>query len=105
MPPVRLERLLADAVRCFGWGRRLILRLADALGGRLWRRALGLSSIETSASSSIESSSASAVTRRDDADVRLPGVEDPGAVPKADVLRAGVEGDCMVLADGRFDEG
>ena len=90
----------ADAVRDFGVGRRLVRRLFSALGGRVVRRAIGLSSLAV-----LSPSSSAIVTRRPEAGVPVercaeePGVDRMGCLP-----RAGVAGDCIGLANGRLTD-
>lgn len=95
---VRLAVLEDDAVRCFGVGRRLLRRVFIALAGRATRRAIGLSSFAV-----LSSSSSARTKRRPDAGVPVDSCdEEPGVEREATLPRAGVEGDCIGLANGRL---
>jgi hypothetical protein len=74
----------------------LVRRLVIALAGREVRRAMGLSSVGV-----LSLSSSAIVTLRAEVGVRYDDKDEFGVVSKADVPRAGVEGDCMGLARGR----
>lgn len=93
-PGVDGVKLELDAVRCFGVGSILLRRLLKTLGARALRRAIGLSSMALSPSAS---SSAMGACRLD-AGVDERGVDRIGSLPLA-----GVDGDCIGLARGRFD--
>lgn len=83
-----------EAVRCFGVGSMLLRRLLITLGARV-RRAIGLSSIALSSPSA--SSSTIGACRLD------AGVDERGVDRIGSLFFAGVEGDCIGLANGRFD--
>jgi hypothetical protein len=83
-------------LRCLGVGNMLVRRLVIALAGREVRRAMGLSSVGV-----LSLSSSAIITLRVEVGVRYDDKDDFGVVCKADVPRAGVEGDCMGLANGR----
>lgn len=94
-PGVEGVMLELEAVRCFGVGSILLRRLLITLGARVLRRAIGLSSMALSSPSA--SSSAMGAWRLE-AGVDERGVDRIGILPLA-----GVEGDCIGLANGRFD--
>ncbi len=95
--PVKAAKLDPLTVRCFGVGSRLARRLVIALAGRDWRRAMGLSSLPV-----FSSSSSGIMNRRPEAGVPTETCDvEPGVERICAFARAGVEGDCIGLANGR----